>query len=144
MEQTQLNTISKFDAWVLASRPRTLLAAIAPVVVGTTIAIHDGKFNFIASIFALLCSLLIQIGTNFTNDLFDFLKGTDKGERLGPTRAAASGMLSISEMKYGVFLAFGTAFLLGLYLVYLGGLNVLLIGVASICRHCRNLLRSGS
>lgn len=132
MEQTQLNTISKFDAWILASRPRTLLAAIVPVVIGTAIAIHDSKFNYIASIFALLCSLLIQIGTNFTNDLFDFLKGTDKEERLGPTRAVASGMLSISEMKYGVLLTFGTAFILGLYLVYIGGLNVLLIGVASI------------
>lgn len=132
MAQTQLNAISKFDAWILASRPRTLLAAIVPVVVGTAIAIHNNKFDYVASIFALLCSLLIQIGTNFTNDLFDFLKGTDKKERLGPARAVASGMLSISEMKTGVVFAFGLAFLLGLYLVYSAGWNVLLIGAASI------------
>jgi 1,4-dihydroxy-2-naphthoate polyprenyltransferase len=132
MAQTHSNTISKFDIWILAARPKTLTAAIAPVVVGTTIAIHDNKFNYIAFLIALFCSLLIQIGTNFTNDLFDFLKGTDKKGRLGPARTVASGLLSVSEMKTGIICAFGTAFLLGLYLVYTGGSNVLLIGVASI------------
>lgn len=129
---TQLNRISKFNAWILASRPRTLPAAAVPVIVGASIAIHDNKFNFIAAITALLCSLLIQIGTNFVNDLFDFLKGTDKEDRVGPVRAVASGLITVAEMKLGVILTFGTSFLLGLYLVYIGGWLVLLIGVASI------------
>lgn len=133
MAQNELNKISKFNAWILAARPRTLLAAIVPVIVGTAIAIHDNKFKFIAFLFALLCSLLIQIGTNFVNDLYDFLKGTDKEERTGPTRAVASGMITPREMKYGIILSFGTSFLLGLYLVYIGGWNILIIGLASIC-----------
>lgn len=130
MIQTQ--TISKFDAWILASRPRTLLAAVVPVIVGTSIAVHDGKFETTAAIIALLCSILIQIGTNFSNDLFDFIHGTDKHDRLGPQRAAASGLLSINEMKIGTALTFGLSFILGLYLVYTGGWIVFLIGVVSI------------
>jgi len=132
MTRLHSNTISKFDAWILASRPRTLLAAAVPVVVGTSIAVHDNKFDYTASIIAMLCSLLIQIGTNFVNDLFDFLKGTDKADRVGPTRAVASGLITTNEMKLGIILTFGTSFFLGLYLVYIGGWNVLLIGIASI------------
>ena len=126
------NKISKFDAWILASRPRTLLAAVVPVIVGTSIAIHDGKFNTIAATLALLCSILIQIGTNFANDLFDFIHGTDKHDRIGPQRAVASGLITIDEMKIGTALTFGLSFILGLYLVYTGGWIVLLIGVVSI------------
>lgn len=133
MTQTNKKNISKFDAWILASRPRTLLAAAVPVIVGTSIAIHDKKFDYSAAIIAMLCSLLIQIGTNFVNDLFDFLKGTDKEDRIGPIRAVASGIITINEMKLGILSAFGTSFFLGLYLVYIGGWNVLLIGMASIC-----------
>jgi 1,4-dihydroxy-2-naphthoate octaprenyltransferase len=128
----QTHTISKFDAWILASRPRTLLAAVVPVIVGTSIAIHDGTFNTTAALIALLCSILIQIGTNFSNDLFDFIHGTDKHDRLGPQRAAASGLLSIKEMKIGTAITFGLSFILGLYLVYTGGWIVFLIGVVSI------------
>ncbi len=132
MIQSQTNTISKFDAWILASRPKTLLAAIVPVIVGTSIAVHDGKFDAAAAMIALLCSIFIQIGTNFTNDLFDFLRGTDKKDRLGPQRAVVSGLLSINEMKIGTAFTFGLSFILGLYLVYHGGWIVLLIGVLSI------------
>jgi len=123
---------SKLHAWVLASRPRTLLAAIVPVVVGTAIAVNDNKFKFSAALVALLCSVLIQIGTNFVNDLFDFLKGTDKEGRVGPARAVASGMISPAQMKAGIVACFGLSFLLGLYLVYIGGWNILVIGLASI------------
>ena len=84
---------------ILASRPRTSAAAIVPVVVGTAISIHDEKFKPLAALFALICALLIQVGTNFVNDLFDFLHGTDKKDRIGPQRATASGILSIFEMK---------------------------------------------
>ena len=132
MIKSQTNTILKFDAWILASRPRTLAAAVIPVVVGSSIAIHDGVFHPIAALVALICSLLIQIGTNLVNDLFDFLRGSDKKNRIGPQRAAASGLLSKYEMKVGIYFTFGLSFFLGLYLVYLGGIFILVIGVFSI------------
>ncbi len=124
--------ISKFQSWVLASRPKTLLAGVVPVVVGSALAINRGKFFLIYSLVALLCSLLIQIGTNFTNDLYDFLKGADNHKRKGPLRVLASGLISVNEMKVGSFLVFFTAFLLGLYLVYACGVVVLIIGIISI------------
>ncbi len=132
MIESQTNTISKFDAWILASRPRTLAAAVMPVIVGSSIAINDGVFRPIAALVALLCSLLIQIGTNLVNDLFDFLHGSDKKDRVGPQRATASGLLTKFEMKVGIFFTFGMSFILGLYLVYLGGVFILLIGIFSI------------
>jgi len=132
MIQTHTNTISKFDAWILASRPKTLAAAIIPVVVGSSIALHDGVFHLYAALVALVCSLLIQIGTNLVNDLFDFLHGADKKNRIGPQRATASGLLSKYEMKVGIYFTFGLSFFLGLYLVYLGGIFILVIGVFSI------------
>jgi len=132
MIESQTNTISKFDAWILASRPRTLAAAIMPVIVGSSIAISDGVFHPGAALIALLCSLLIQIGTNLVNDLFDFLHGTDKKDRIGPQRAAASGLLSKYELKLGIYFTFGLSFILGLYLVHLGGVFILLIGIFSI------------
>lgn len=132
MLSSTTNTISKFDAWILASRPRTLLAAAVPVIVGTSIAIHNNKLRTDAALVALLCSMLIQIGTNFANDLFDFIHGTDKKDRVGPQRAVASGLISINEMKIGTAVIFGISFFLGLYLVYIGGWFILLIGIISI------------
>jgi 1,4-dihydroxy-2-naphthoate polyprenyltransferase len=132
MATSTTHSISKFDAWVLASRPRTLAAAIVPVVIGTSIAIHDGVFQPVVASIALICSLLIQIGTNMVNDLYDFLRGSDKEDRVGPLRAAASGLLSKKEMKIGVYLTFGLCFLLGMYLVYLDGPFIFFIGVISI------------
>ena len=126
------NKPSKFQSWILASRPRTLPAALVPVMVGSALAIYQGIFFPAYSIVALLCSILIQIGTNFTNDLYDFLKGTDTKERKGPLRVLASGLISVKEMKWGIFLVFFTAFLLGLYLVYSVGLVILWIGILSI------------
>ncbi|MDQ7817722.1 MAG: 1,4-dihydroxy-2-naphthoate polyprenyltransferase [Melioribacteraceae bacterium] len=126
------NTISKLDAWILASRPKTLLAALVPVIVGTSLAVNDGKFKPAAALVALLCSLLIQVGTNYVNDLYDYLAGTDKKERSGPQRAVASGVLSANEMKLGIFISFGASFILGLYLVYIGGWEILLLGIISI------------
>lgn len=132
MATTQTKSLSKFEIWILASRPKTLLAAIVPVVVGTSIAVHDGVFKPFVALIALLCSLLIQIGTNWVNDLFDFLHGSDKKERLGPQRAAASGLLTKREMELGILFNFGLSFILGMYLVYIGGTFIFIIGVASI------------
>jgi 1,4-dihydroxy-2-naphthoate octaprenyltransferase len=132
MISTQTKTITKVDAWIIASRPRTLLAAVVPVVVGTSIAIYTRSFNPLAAFIALCCSILIQVGTNFVNDLYDFIRGTDKKDRPGPQRALASGLLSRSEMNRGIYFSFGLSFFLGMFLVYIGGWFVLTIGVFSI------------
>lgn len=126
------NNISKIRSWILAARPKTLAAAFAPVAVGSALAIRHGKFNYLFFIVALLCSVLIQVGTNFTNDLFDFLKGADNDDRQGPVRALASGIITPGQMKSGIIFVFGTAFLLGMYLVLSVDMYVLLIGILSI------------
>lgn len=128
----EANKISKIESWLLASRPKTLPASAMPVFVGTAIAIHDGKFFAPAAIVALICSLLIQIGTNFINDLYDYLKGSDKKDRLGPVRVLVTGLISVEEMKIGIAVVFTTAFLLGMYLVYLAGWLLLIIGLLSL------------
>ena len=123
---------SKFHSWLLASRPKTLLASVVPVMVGTALAINVDKFNPLVTLVALVCSLLIQIGTNFTNDLYDFYKGADTVSRKGPVRVLSASLISIKEMKTGIIIAFLSAFILGLYLVYVGGIVILAIGVLSI------------
>jgi 1,4-dihydroxy-2-naphthoate octaprenyltransferase len=123
---------SKFQNWILASRPKTLLASVVPVMVGTALAINVGEFNLLVTLIALVCSLLIQTGTNFTNDLYDYLRGADKTSRKGPVRVLASGLITVKEMKAGIFITFLSSFLLGLYLVYVGGLIILVIGTLSI------------
>lgn len=132
MIQDSANTITKFDAWILALRPRTLPAALVPVLVGSSIAVHDNTFKPLAAVVALFCAILIQIGTNFVNDLFDFLHGTDKKDRIGPLRVVTSGLISVNEMKLGIITVFGLSLLLGMYLVYTAGWEILLIGVISI------------
>lgn len=132
MINSTVKSLSKFDSWILASRPKTLPAAVVPVIVGSSLAIHDNKFNGLAALIALICSLLIQIGTNFVNDLYDYLAGTDKKERVGPARVLATGLIKTAEMKTAIVAVFTVTFLLGLYLVYLGGWLILLIGILSI------------
>jgi len=126
------NKNSKFQSWLLASRPKTLLAAVVPVMVGSALAISMKKFFLPYSIVALLCSILIQVGTNFTNDLYDFLKGSDTFKRKGPRRVLASGLISVNEMRTAIILVFGLTFLLGLYLVFSVGILILWVGIFSI------------
>ncbi len=123
---------SVIKTWVLAARPRTLPAAIMPVLVGSALAFRDSYFDPIIAIVALICALLLQIGSNFANDLFDYLSGADTRERKGPMRVVASGLIAPAQMKIGIIIIFGLAFLLGLYLVAIGGLPILIIGIASI------------
>jgi 1,4-dihydroxy-2-naphthoate octaprenyltransferase len=101
-------------------------------MVGTALAVNTGKFNFLIALIALVCSLLIQIGTNFTNDLYDYLRGADTQLRKGPARVLANGLITQSGMKAGILIMFISAFLLGLYLVYVGGIIILVIGILSI------------
>jgi 1,4-dihydroxy-2-naphthoate polyprenyltransferase len=119
-------------AWVMAARPATLPAAIAPVLVGTAVAVHARHFRALPFLAALVAAVLIQIGTNFANDLFDYHKGADTTARLGPVRVTQSGLISARAVAYATALTFGAAVLVGLYLVAVGGLPILLIGLASI------------
>ena len=123
---------TKIQSWILAARPKTLLAAFVPVLVGSAIAISVNRFYLPYSIAALICAVLIQIGTNFTNDLYDHLKGADNQNRKGPQRALASGLISVNAMKLGIAFTFGFSFLIGLYLVYHSGWVILIIGIISI------------
>ena len=118
--------------WVMAARPATLPAAVAPVLVGTAVAVHARHFRALPFLAALVAAVLIQIGTNFANDLFDYHKGADTTARLGPVRVTQSGLISPRAVAYATALTFGAAVLVGLYLVAVGGLPILLIGLASI------------
>ncbi len=119
-------------AWLLASRPATLPAAVVPVLVGTAAALQDGFFRLGPFLAALAASLLIQIGTNFANDYFDYRKGADTEARLGPIRLLQAGIASPRQVLHATLLAFGGALLIGLYLVWVGGVPILVIGVLSI------------
>ncbi len=124
--------LSNFQIWLLASRPKTLPAALSPVLIGTAMAYVDGAFHVWAAFAAALGAIWIQIGTNFVNDYYDFKKGADQGERLGPMRVTQAGLVSPQQMRLAIGLAFGIAFLVGTYLVWRGGWPVVFIGLASI------------
>jgi 1,4-dihydroxy-2-naphthoate octaprenyltransferase len=132
---------SKFHIWLSAARPKTLWAAIAPVIIGTAMAFSDGKLHLPSALLALFAAMLIQIGTNFANDYFDFVHGVDTRDRLGPTRATGAGLVKPNQMKWAFILTFTLAFLLGLYLIYRGGWPILVIGILSIL--CGVLYTSG-
>jgi 1,4-dihydroxy-2-naphthoate octaprenyltransferase len=115
----------------MAARPPTLPAAVVPVLVGSAAALRLG-FQPLAFLAALLAAVLIQIGTNFANDYFDFHKGADTAERLGPVRVTQSGLIAPEKVCAAMVLVFGLAALVGLYLVFVGGWPILLIGLLSI------------
>ncbi len=117
---------------MLAARPKTLAAAIAPVLVGTGLAYANGVFAAGPALAALLGATLIQIGTNFANDYHDFLKGADTDTRLGPPRATQEGLLEPTAVRRGAALTFALAVLVGAWLVWVAGWPILLIGLASI------------
>ncbi len=123
---------TNWSAWILAIRPRTLPAAAAGVVMGCALAWRGGFLRLDASLACLFAALLLQIGSNLANDVFDFERGTDTPERLGPTRVTQAGLLTAREVKFGMVVVFGLAALIGLYLAYLGGLPIILIGIAAI------------
>ena len=123
---------SKLQIWTMASRPKTLWAAVSPVIIGTAMAYGSNGFHFYSAIAALFGALMIQIGTNFANDYFDFKKGIDRKDRLGPTRVTQTGLVSLSTMKTAIVVAFSLAFLAGIYLVWRGGLPIVIIGLSSI------------
>lgn len=122
----------KWQVWLLACRLRTLPAAIAPILVGTSLAWADGRFSLIPALAAAAGALLLQILSNFANDYFDFVKGVDTRERLGPTRVMATGLLTARELSLGMAAVIVLAVLDGVYLTVVGGWPILAVGVASI------------
>jgi 1,4-dihydroxy-2-naphthoate octaprenyltransferase len=119
-------------AWILASRPATLPVAVAPVAVGTAVAHVIGEVRWMPAAAALAGAVLIQIGTNFANDVFDAEKGADDEKRIGPPRAVQKGLLTPRAVRVGMAVAFGLATLLGIYLAIVGGPVIVAIGIASI------------
>jgi 1,4-dihydroxy-2-naphthoate octaprenyltransferase len=125
-------TLSPLHVWLLASRPRTLPAAVAPVAVGTALAFAAGQFRFGPAAAALLGALLLQIGVNLANDYFDFRAGIDTPDRLGPLRVTQSGLLAPESVKHGMIATFCLAGAVCLYLVAVAGWPVMLVGVLAI------------
>ncbi len=101
-------------------------------MIGTAMAFDSGGFHLLASLAALLGAIFIQIGTNYSNDYYDFIKGADSENRLGPTRVTQAGLVSPLQVKNAAFIAFSLAFIAGLYLVYRGGWPIVIIGLSSI------------
>jgi 1,4-dihydroxy-2-naphthoate polyprenyltransferase len=122
---------SPWMIWVMASRPRTLSAAILPVIVGTALAAADHAFRPWPALAAFLGALAIQIGTNFANDYFDAVKGADR-ERKGPVRVTQAGLVTRRQIRWATALAFGFAFLCGIYLVTVAGWPIAAVGILSI------------
>ena len=123
---------SRLKIWILAARPKTLWAAASPVIIGTAMALKSGSLHITSAVVAMLGALLIQIGTNYANDYFDYKKGTDQQDRLGPTRATQAGLVTPSAMKTATIVVFALAVVAGVYLVWRGGLPILVIGLLSI------------
>lgn len=128
---------SKAQAWLLAARPKTLAAAFVPVAVGTAVAWdllrgRGGDFDPAAALVCLLTALLLQVGTNFANDYYDFVHGADTEERVGPTRAVQAGLVTPGEMRAATVATFALAFLGGLYLAWVAGWPLVVIGVTSV------------
>ena len=118
--------------WILAARPKTLPAAASPVIVGTAVAIGEGLFNLGPALAAMMGALLLQIGANLANDVFDYKKGADAGERLGPLRVTQAGLLTPRQVTRGMWLILGLAVVTGVYLALVGGWPIVVIGLLSI------------
>ena len=122
---------NSFKAWVLAARPKTLAAASVPVIIGSALAVGDGKFSFVPFALCLLFAFIMQVAANFINDLYDYRKGSDREDRLGPERACAQGWITPGAMLRGIFAAVVLACVCGVWLVLYGGWW--LVGVGAVC-----------
>lgn len=123
---------SPVHIWVMAARMRTLPAAVAPVLVGTSLALGAGQFKALAFVAALLGAVFIQVGTNLSNDYSDARRGADTEDRLGPVRVTAGGLVPPSRVLLATYVTFGLAVLCGIYLVAVAGWELVAVGAASI------------
>ena len=124
--------MSPLHIWLMAARPRTLPAAVAPVLVGTALAATEGTFRVLTFVAAMLGALFIQVGTNLSNDYSDARRGADTEDRLGPVRVTAGGLVPPRQVLVATYVAFGLAVLAGAYLIATSGWELLLVGAASI------------
>jgi 1,4-dihydroxy-2-naphthoate octaprenyltransferase len=124
--------MSGFRIWLMAARPRTLPAAIAPVLVGTALAGFAHVFHPLRFVAALLGALFIQVGTNLSNDYSDARRGADAEDRLGPVRVTAGGLVPPRQVLIATYVTFGLAVLAGVYLIVVAGWQLLIVGAASI------------
>ena len=123
---------TKPNPWILASRPRTLWAAVAPVLAGCGLAVGGGVFRADAAGAALICALALQVAVNFANDASDASRGADPEARIGPTRVVASGLLDARRVWAGAWIMFGVAGLCGVYLASITGWWILAAGAAAV------------
>ena len=126
------SVISPLKAWVLAARPKTLAGAAVPVMVGCALARMDGGFRFLPAVLCFLFAFLMQIDANFINDLYDFIRGSDRKDRLGPERACAQGWITVNGMKRGIAVTTVVACMTGSGLLFYGGPILILIGAACV------------
>jgi len=124
--------ITRAQAWFLAIRPKTLTAAAAPVLAGVGVAAHHHTLRPLPALAALLGALLIQIATNLANDYYDFVRGGDTEERVGPVRVTQAGLIPPAAVKRGMIVTLLAALLVGVYLVSVGGRPIVWIGLASL------------
>ncbi|QLG62119.1 1,4-dihydroxy-2-naphthoate polyprenyltransferase [Halorarum salinum] len=124
--------VSRSRAWLMAARPQTMPAAVSPVLVGAGLAVGRGVFAPLPALVALLGAVLIQIGTNFANDYYDAVQGADTADREGFTRVTAGGLIDPAEVKRAMWLTFAAAIVVGTYLVAVGGLPILIVGLLSV------------
>ena len=133
MSKTTPSSHSKLSVWVMAIRPKTLLASQGPVLLGLFLAFdHNQNINFFIAILTLVCALLMQIGTNLVNDYFDHFSGVDSKSRLGPERVTSKGLLTPEDVKKGYLACFLISFLLGCFLMFVGGYPIIIIGLLSL------------
>jgi len=123
---------ASLSTWIAAARPRTLPAAVVPVIVGSAVAHATGAIVWGTALAALGGALAIQIGTNFANDVFDAERGADGPDRIGPLRAVSAGLITAAAMKRAMAAAFAVAMLFGVYLTAEVGWPIAAIGIASI------------
>lgn len=126
------NKLSKVQIWLTASRPKTLPAAAAPVIAASALAWHDHYFRPGPAIACLLTALFLQIAANLANDLFDFQRGTDTPDRLGPLRVTQAGLLTPVQVRIGLGVCFAISTLLGLYVAFVSSWYILLVGILAI------------
>jgi 1,4-dihydroxy-2-naphthoate octaprenyltransferase len=125
--------VRSFRLWAMAARPRTLPAAVSPVLVGTAAAVEVAdRFRVAAFVAALVGSVFIQIGTNLANDYSDAKRGADTADRLGPVRVTSSGLVAPRRVLVATWVAFGVAIAAGIYLTTVAGVVILIVGAASI------------
>jgi 1,4-dihydroxy-2-naphthoate octaprenyltransferase len=139
-----MEKISKIKIWFLSTRPKTLPAAAAPVIIGLALSfysirhelkilsLYNLRFNILIAFFTVISALLIQIGTNLANDYFDYIKGTDNEKRIGPVRLMQVGLVKKNEMLAAFIITFILAMIFGIFLIIRGGYPILIIGVFAI------------